>query len=147
MQNTVQIKRDLYNMRLLADKAIRSKKANRAKIAAMLVVKGKMHFFGYNQEKTDPFQVLYQKHEEAFNIHAEIHALKKALKKVDAKDLSRSTLYVCRVRNLDPKNRFTWQWGLAKPCQGCQKAINEFGIKKVVYSINCTSDEYVVERY
>ena len=42
-------------------------------------------------------------------------------------DLKHTVLYVCRVKR-------SGHWGMSKPCEGCQRAILEFGIKKIFYT-------------
>ena len=99
-----------------------------ARIAAALVIKNDIISFGINQMKTHPFQARYSRNDQAIYVHAENAAIMRALKKVDVEDLKKATLYVARVKK--PNN----MWGMACPCEGCQKAIDKFGIKKVVYT-------------
>jgi tRNA(Arg) A34 adenosine deaminase TadA len=52
---------------------------------------------------------------------------------MDVDDLSKCEIYVARVKKEKP---FTKKYvlGLAKPCPGCERAIAEFGLKRVVYT-------------
>jgi len=110
----------------------------RTRLTALVVIKNQIISVGYNQEKTDPFVLDYQKHEQMEFLHAETHAIKKALRVLkDEKDLRKSTLYVCRIKcNHDNHDQLVR--GLAKPCTGCQMAIDNYGIRRVVYTMNDT---------
>lgn len=101
-----------------------------ARLASAIVLKGDIVSFGVNQLKTHPFQAKYAKNDQALYIHSENAAIIRALKKIDKDDLKKSTLYVARVKN--PGN----VWGLACPCEGCMRAIDQFKIKTVVYTNN-----------
>jgi len=68
----------------------------------------------------------YAADEHKIFLHAEIAAIKKALRFYSVDMLRGTTLIVCRVK----KNGL----GNSKPCIGCQRAIAEFGIKKVIYT-------------
>ena len=67
--------------------------------------------------------------------HAEVDCIIKALKIVDEEDLKDATLYVHRVKKLN-KGDTNWVNGLSEPCPGCQKAIEHFGIKRTVFSLD-----------
>lgn len=102
-----------------------------ARIAAAVVYKGDVISFGINEQKSDPFQAKYSKNALAIYRHAETSAIKKALKRLTPEELSRSTLHVCRVK-YNRKGKFIR--GLARPCEGCQKAITKFNINNVYFS-------------
>jgi len=105
----------------------------RARLAAAIVKNNKVISIGINRKKTDPFQAKFSKNIESIFLHAEIHAIKNALRELSLDALKQTTLYVCRVKQ--PKsNTDAYEWALAKPCEGCIKAIIEFGIKRVVYT-------------
>ncbi len=104
---------------------------HRSKHAAVLVYKNEVISLACNKIKSHPFQKRYSKANEAIFLHAEVSAIHNALKKVSLKDLSKATMYVCRVRiNTDNKNYFSY----SKPCDGCMRAIAEFDIKTVFYT-------------
>lgn len=96
-------------------------------LASAIVLRNKFVSFGYNRLKTDPFQARFGKNIDAIFLHAEIHAIKNALRRIDLEDFRRSDLYVMRVMTGERK------WGMAKPCSGCMRAIAEFGIRNVFY--------------
>lgn len=108
----------------------------RAKMAAAVTIKGRVISLGHNQMKTHPFQTEYAKNPDAIYLHAETSAIVNSLNHVDKDDLRRATMYIYRVKRPSNTKR-TWINGLAKPCEGCMRAIAEFGFKRVVY----TTDE------
>lgn len=105
----------------------------RARLAACVVYKRDIVSFGVNQLKSHPFQAKFSKNEDSIFLHAETDAIKNSLKVINVDELSKSTLYVCRVKFADHKKR-KFTWGLSKPCEGCSKAIASFNIKKVCYT-------------
>lgn len=70
-------------------------------------------------------------------LHAETLALKRGIARIGEESLADASLFVCRLRQIvDQKtNTRTFQWGLAKPCAGCQRAINTFNIRRVYYTL------------
>lgn len=95
-------------------------------LGAVLAYRKRVISIGMNRSKTHPFQKLHAKNIDAICLHAEIDAIKNAIKQ-GVTDFSGLTLYVARVK----KDLTT---GLAKPCKGCQRAIDKYGIKEVVYT-------------
>lgn len=110
----------------------------KARLAAALVHRNKILSVGINRRKTDPMQAKFGKNKDSIFLHAEINCIKNALKEFDVEDIRGSTLYVCRVKGQDSRSKKR-VWGLAKPCEGCSRAIAEFGIKNVVY----TTDQHL----
>jgi len=95
---------------------------------ASCIVKGtKIISFGQNQQKSHPLQSKFSKNPEAIYLHAEIDAIKNALKEIDSSLLEKSTLYVARTKKDGSE-------GISKPCKGCRRAIEAFGISRVVYT-------------
>lgn len=101
-----------------------------ARIGAIIVVNNRAVAFGQNMNKSHPLQKRYGKNPDAIYQHAEINCIVNFLRKHSPDDLKRATLYVGRVHG-----KLMESIGLAKPCCGCNHAINQFGIKKVVYTI------------
>jgi len=99
------------------------------RLAAAVVLKNSIVSFGTNSYKTDPFQA---KNHHAIHLHAEINAIKNAMKKIDLELLRKSSLYVARVVSDNDRSGFTR--AMSMPCPGCQRCIAEFGIKNVVYT-------------
>jgi len=99
------------------------------RMAAVLTKRRKVVSVGMNSRKTHPLQQKFGKNKDALCIHAEIAAIKNALKIITVDELAECTLYVARVL----KNNSV---GLAKPCPGCASAIAEFNIKQVYWTDN-----------
>lgn len=118
-----------------------SEKSFNAQIAAVIAIRGKFISVGFNQQKTHPLQKKYGKNTHAVFLHAEIDAIRNALKTLDVDDLSKASIYVARVKK--QPNIQGFHLGNAKPCQGdhvncgCQAALESFGINRVFF----TTDE------
>lgn len=115
-------------MKMLED---REERVAGQKIAACIVVGNKIISFGENRRKTDPMQKRFGKNTKSIYLHAEIEAIKNAVRRTDPDKLQNATLYVARLK--EHNHRFFGQ-GLSKPCSGCKRAINSFGIDRVVYT-------------
>lgn len=103
----------------------------RARVAACIVYRRKIISYGICQTKSHPMQSIYCRHPEAIYLHAEICAIKNAISNTrDVDFLKDSTLYIARAKYPNK----TWCFGLAKPCEGCQRAIAAFGISNVIYT-------------
>jgi len=123
MDTDTRMKRMFNN---LTEVAIASEKVANYRLAAIIVYKNRIVSYGVPSYKTSPFQKKYAADEHKIHLHAEISAIKNAMRHLSLSQLKKSSLYVCRVKDTG--------WGMAKPCSGCQRAILEFGIKKVIYS-------------
>jgi tRNA(Arg) A34 adenosine deaminase TadA len=84
-------------------------------------------------DKTSSFQLRFGRNKESIFPHAEIVAIKNAIKTIHVNDLSNCYLYVCRMK-YDGTHKHNLIDGMAKPCAGCMRAINTFGIKGVIYT-------------
>ena len=109
-----------------------SKKAT--PLVAAIVYKGDILTLGAAKRKTHPLQKKYGTTIFNFWLHAEIDAIQKAQRKNI--DLSKCSIYVCRVKNFIIDNSFKQGWGMAKPCAGCESAIFAFGIKKTLWTVD-----------
>ncbi len=118
------IARDLFTLARDKDRI------SRARIASALIYKGSVISFGFNQDKTHPLQQKYSKNVHAVHLHSEIDSIKNSFKAVDLDILSKCTLIVCRAKFINNQ----WQLGMAKPCEGCNRAIHAFNIRKTYYS-------------
>lgn len=107
-----------------------------SRIVAAMVVKNELIAIGDNSGKSHPFQDKFKKRDGCIYLHAEVNTIHKSLKRIYSHNtipntgssiLKKATLYVCRTKRDN-------SWGLAKPCSGCQRAILEFGVGRVVYS-------------
>ncbi len=114
-----------------------------AKIGAMLVLGNRIIAYGWNQRKTHTFVRKYSNHGDMYcYLHAEVHCIKNALRVIDPDDLSKATLYVARAKRPYSGSK-KWVYGLAKPCEGCQKAIDDFSIRRVVYTLDDKGYSYL----
>lgn len=103
------------------------------KFAAAIVSRNRIVSIGMNSMKSHPMQAKYGKNPHAIFLHAEIAAIKNALREVEVDDLSKCDIYITRVKKEAPFTK-KYVWGLAKPCAGCERAIAEFGLKRVIYT-------------
>lgn len=77
----------------------------------------------------------------SFSIHAEVDALKKINRRKYKNVFSRMELYVVRIGC----GKFEGTLKYSKPCEGCQKAIEKYGIQKIYYSTNYDYEERLKE--
>ena len=96
----------------------------KAKVAALVAFRNRVITVGHNQAKTHPIAKRFGRNPAACFLHAEVDALYKASRLIDTTNCE---LYVAR----------TWKNGspaMAKPCSGCMKAIDFFGVSMVYYT-------------
>jgi len=104
-------------------------------VSSALVYRNKIISYGTNQMKTHPYQHKYGKNNQCVYWHAETLAIYNADKKLNFDKFKKSVLYVARIKyNGTEKNQFVS--GLAKPCDGCMRCIEEYGIKSVIYTLD-----------
>lgn len=106
------------------------------RVGAIVARNSKIISFGLSSYKTHPLQKKFAKNPKAIHLHAEVDAIKNALRKARVEKLSKYTIYVARIKK-------DGTIATAKPCKGCARAIAHFGLKRVVYT---TSNGGVVER-
>lgn len=99
------------------------------KHGAVIRKSGKTISVGVNYGVNDPAYLSDEVAAEHAAIHAEVAAMN-AARKVD---LNGATIYVARViKNGEPR--------MSKPCERCQKALKERGIRKVFYTLDNEMD-------
>ena len=118
---------------IVAEGVDRNTTSSGARLAAAIVYKNRIVSIGVNQKRSHPFQAKYSVNEDAIFLHAETDTIRTARRHLTEKQLSKATLYVCRIKHEDGPGT-PLIWGLSKPCVGCQRAIATFDIKGVVYS-------------
>ena len=106
----------------------------RAKIASAIMHKGQVVSFGVNQIRSHPLQARFGKNADAIFLHAEIDSIKNALYNNTPDFLTRTTMFVYRVKRREHMRHAAWCQGNASPCQGCARAIATFGIRRVIAS-------------
>jgi cytidine deaminase len=102
------------------------------RLAAGIIHKNMLVSTGINSYKTDPFQARFGSTVHAIHLHAEVSAIKSALRKLSVDDLQKATLVVVRVKKKDHNK--IYKTTMAKPCIGCRRCIAEFGIRSVYYT-------------
>jgi tRNA(Arg) A34 adenosine deaminase TadA len=110
-----------------------------ARLAAAVVYRNDIIAIGTNRKKTHPFQRRFAKHDMAIYLHAEIDAIKNSMRYLSLAELAKSKLYISRVRYEDSEPKPTPDklvHGLAKPCEGCMRAIATFDIRHVCFTTN-----------
>ena len=80
---------------------------------------------GKNQMKTHPFQAKFSRNPDSIYLHAETAALLDAIN--NGQNPSGGVMHVIRRLRDDTL-------GLARPCSGCMKALDAYGISRVIYS-------------
>jgi tRNA(Arg) A34 adenosine deaminase TadA len=104
-----------------------------ARVSAALVYRGNIVSIGVNTKRTHTFQARFSKNEKAISMHAENSAIYRATKQLTRQELSKSILYVCRIKHLQ-ENQNIMIHGSSCPCSGCMKAIERHSIKTVIYT-------------
>jgi tRNA(Arg) A34 adenosine deaminase TadA len=104
-----------------------------ASVVASIYISNRLVSYGFNSRKTHPLQYKYSKNSQAICIHAEIDAIRNALRVVDHSVLSSATMYIARAKSPAPRKPKSLM-GMAKPCSGCARAIAAFGIRNVYFT-------------
>lgn len=109
--------------------ALTLKPVARCRVVAAITRRGKILSIGHNSYSSCRLARRFKKHSLALYNHAEINAIHNYLNKYPAKSLSKCSIYVCRVKIENDK----FVVGKSKPCSGCMRAIEFFGIKRIVW--------------
>lgn len=89
--------------------------------------------------KTHPYQRRFARNSECIYWHAETSAIYTADKKLGFDKFHNSTLYIARIK-YESEKKLNFISGLAAPCDGCMRCINEYGIKTVIYTLDNNED-------
>ena len=103
----------------------------RIKVASGVVYRKHLIATGINSYKSHPMMLEYGKNSESIFLHAEVDAIKNALRVVTQDQLTKCDLYVVRVKK-DERGHYVH--GLTKPCEGCSRAIATFNLRNVYYT-------------
>jgi tRNA(Arg) A34 adenosine deaminase TadA len=103
---------------------------NRIKLAAGVVYKNRLVAVGVNSYKSHPLMSKFGKNPEAIYLHAEVDAIKNALRVLSLQELEKSDILVVRVK----KDGHDYKTCLAKPCEGCMRAIEAFNLRNLYYT-------------
>ena len=104
----------------------------RYKMSAGIVYRRHLVATGVNSYKTHPLMQSPGYHREQIYMHAEVDAIRNALRLVSQDQLTKSAIYIVRVKQ--KREGKGYQFGLAKPCRGCTRMIASFGIDSVWWS-------------
>ncbi len=122
---------------------INAETINRARLAACLVYKNDIISVGVNMLKSHPFQARFGRNDDSIYLHAETNCIKNALKVTDLNTIEKSKMYIHRVKYNGSHNKRKFVSGMAKPCEGCARAISTFNIKSVMFSCDDGSFNYL----
>jgi deoxycytidylate deaminase len=111
----------------------------RFKMAAGIVYKKHLIATGINSYKTHPMMNGDGYRKGQVFLHAEVDAIRNALKLLTQAQLSKCDLYVVRVKR-PCSNSVNWVHGLAKPCPGCEKIIKAFDLQRIFFTENCEKE-------
>ena len=106
----------------------------RFKLAAGIVFRRHLIATGVNSYNTHPWMNEWGTNSDSIFLHAEIDAIKNSLKLINQSQLERCSMYIVRVKRLSATDRYRWTYGLAKPCDGCMRAITNFNLKQVLWT-------------
>lgn len=105
----------------------------RFKLAAGIVYRKHLIATGINSYKSHPLMYEWGRNADSIFLHAEIDAIKNALRLITQEQLSKCDMYIVRVKQKSIKDK-SWIHGLAKPCDGCRRAIESFGLKNIYFT-------------
>lgn len=103
---------------------------NRIKLAAGVVYRNRLVAVGVNSYKSHPLMSKFGKNPEAIYLHAEVDAIKNALRVLSLQELEKSDILVVRVK----RDGHDYKTCLAKPCEGCMRAIEAFNLRNLYYT-------------
>ena len=105
----------------------------RVPMAAGIVYKRHLIATGTNQPKTHPLMLTQGYRNDQRYRHAEVDAIRNALRLISKEQLKQCELHIVRVKRPYTWSK-TWVHGLAKPCAGCANVIENYGIEKVFWT-------------
>ncbi len=106
------------------------------RLIAAIYINKRFVTFGYNSNKSNPFQMKYGKNDKSIFFHAETNAIKRAINLVGFDEFKRSktTMFIVRIKK--KPNSSEYIWGLSKPCRGCTTAIIDMNINNIIYTLD-----------
>jgi len=104
----------------------------RYKMSAGVVHRRDLVATGDNSYKSHPLMTGPGYNSEQIFMHAEVDAVRNALRLIPQSDLSQCAIYIIRVKR--SRDLTGWQYGMAKPCRGCAGVITSFGIERLWWS-------------
>lgn len=125
--------RDMRILRNLEIQALDVPPVKTARLAAAVAIRGHVMALGNNQLKSHPFHLRFGKNADSLFWHAETHCIHNFIRRHDADLLQKATLYVVRLKRPFERSR-DFVKGMARPCKGCMRCIQDFGVPRIVYS-------------
>lgn len=107
----------------------------RYKMSAGIVYRRHLVSTGVNSYKTHPLMQSPGYHSEQIYMHAEVDAIRNALRLISQEQLAKSSIYIVRVKKM--RDLTGYQYGMARPCKGCTRMIASFGIDSAWWSLDC----------
>ena len=101
-----------------------------ARIVAGIHRKGRLLAVGFNQRKSHPLQAKWASRPERIFLHAEVDAIRNYLYTSTISSLESCSILVVRVK----LEHGRWVYGCAKPCSGCMRALDFYGLKNVEWT-------------
>lgn len=115
-----------------------------ANVVSCIALGNKIIAYGFCAKKSHPLQARFGRNEDSIYLHSEIDAIKNAVKRVSVDDLRKATIYVARAKKHQYRyRRYNIVRGLARPCEGCMRAIRSFNLRYICYTTD--SDEIIKE--
>lgn len=111
----------------LKDICVESEFVGKSRHASAIVYKNTILSTGKNKLKSHPKMKEFQDNPERIFLHAEMDAIVKCINRYGLEILKKSDLYVVRLGRKG-------QLLNSKPCDGCESAINFYGLKNVYHS-------------
>lgn len=104
------------------------------RMSAIIAKRTRVIGWGWNSYKTDPLMYRFSDHDLKNCLHAELAAIKDALRHVNVDYLPQCSIHIARVLKDNSV-------ALAAPCGICREALSAFGIVKVEYTKNKISND------
>ncbi len=106
----------------------------RTRMVAAVLRRGKVISIGHNSKKSHPMQSKFSKNQHAIYLHAEIDAIKNAIRSVGVDNISGVDIVIVRAKTDNINKVFTH--GNSKPCSGCMRAIAHFDLNEIWFHEN-----------
>lgn len=112
------------------NRAKNSPKAGKCRLVAAIVKRNKILAIQSNSYNSSFLARRYPKNKKSLYNHAEIAVLRDFVKTFGRERLRDCEMFIIRAKQTP---RGQWLMGSSKPCEGCELAINESGLKKFYY--------------
>lgn len=103
-----------------------------AHLVAVIVKGGSIISWSSNLPKMNAYTAIMTDNPDCFSIHAEVAAIFRARQKTDLRGCK---MFVARITKDNKITQSPGKIALAMPCKTCARAIANYGIKRVIYTI------------